>query len=101
MNIIAKLPNLNEDQIRGLQERILNRAYGCPRGSAARARRNEQYKATVAELLQRLGGETSVYAIDADLGQTFSDCFKDENGVRPGAWGYTMVKEYMDARWAK
>jgi hypothetical protein len=102
MNITKHLPGLTNEQIRSLQERILSRAYACYNEKPARrAIRNAQYDETVAELIKRLTAEAPVYEIDADLGQMFSDCFKEECGCRPGVWSYQMAKDYMDARYKK
>lgn len=100
MNITNLCNKLSNKVVRDLQERILDRCYDFPVGTPARKRNSERYDETVAVLLTRLGPRNVVYEIDADLGQTFSDCFKDDNGCRPGSWAYEDAKAYMDRIYA-
>jgi hypothetical protein len=41
------------------------------------------YEATVTELTALLGADAHCNFVDCDLWSAFSDCYKDENGIRP------------------
>ena len=94
------MTKFNNEQLQQLQERTMDRLYQAPYKSPLRHRICQRYNAMVTILLERLGENAAINLIDAELYQSFSDAFKDENGCRPGAWPYAMVKQYMDKLYA-
>ncbi len=63
-----------------------------------RNRLNAEYDDTVVELLKLLGDRAPASQIDMGEYETFSNCFKSVNGVRPRGYTYYSMVEWMDNR---
>jgi hypothetical protein len=51
---------------------------------------NKIYNDTINQLVELLGGNAPCSQVDTDLWETFSDCYKEDAGIRPSP-GYTRA----------
>lgn len=61
-------------------------------------RLNAEYDNTVVDLLAELGDRSPASVIDCAEYETFSNLFKDENGIRPRGYTYRSMIDWMEYR---
>lgn len=87
--------------LRELQEKILMMIYetgDCEAEAERRIALNEVYDLTVAQLLNILGEDASVTAVDMDMAEVFRNVYKSDFGVHMRGATYRYAKKYLADR---
>lgn len=88
------------EQRRAQAERILDRLFKVMWADSARdTHRPRIIRKYQAQILTLVGADGPCYLVDPDLWQLFSDCYKDDHGIRPrGDYTTTHCSDWLADR---